>query len=210
MKDRILLVNDDPKLASLLESNYECIPFQDSTEGLSYLENNTDPIDLIIMDMEEIIASEFKLLNGLQKHYLYNSTPVLIEASPAQTEGIEQALKMGVDDFILKPYHPDVTKKRIQNLLNIGKTRQVHNVMEDLIQSEINKNITSLGICPCPNCRKDLLTLTLNNVKPKYVSTEKGNAIIKAGQLASIEDRIHLLADITHYARLIGENPHHD
>lgn len=94
-------------------------------------------------------------------------------------------------------------------MLEVGKNRKVHNVMEELIESVINENIDTLGICPCPKCHRDLLTLTLNNVKPKYISTERGETVIKATQLASMNDRIQLLTEITRYARLVSDNPRH-
>lgn len=214
MRDKILLIGHDEQIKkTLMESlmaDYDCIPLADSAAGVSYLENSSDQIGLIILDFEEIIKDQFKILTELQNHYAYKSIPIVPIILSEQTDEIAHLLEMGADDILLKPINVDIARKRIQNLMDIGKIRGVHNVMEDLIRSEIDKNIDSLGICSCLKCRRDLLTLTLNNVKPQYVTTEKGNAIITAGRLASMDDRIHLLADIAHYAKLIGENPRHD
>lgn len=213
MKNKILLVDNDQQiqdmLMDLLKADYEFIPLQSSKEALPYLEENSDYIELIIMDLKEAMLSEFQILKDIQSHYLYENTPILLLADLGQSENISRAFAMGADDVLATPIDYDITKKRIYNLLDIGKLRRVHNVMEDLIEIEINENIEALGICTCPKCRKDLLTLTLNNVQPKYISTEKGETITKAARLASANDRIQLLAEITRYAKLIGENPRH-
>lgn len=214
MRDKILLIGHDEQiektLVESLRTDFDCILFPDSAAGVSYLEKNSDQIEIIILDFEEILNNQYKILEELQDHYAYKSIPILPVALPEQADEIAHLFELGADDILFKPINLHIARKRIQNLMDIGKIRGVHNVMEDLIRSEIDKNIDDLGICSCLKCRRDLLTLTLNNVKPKYVSTEKGNAIITAGRLASMDDRIHLLADIAHYAQLVGANPRHD
>jgi competence protein ComFB len=93
-------------------------------------------------------------------------------------------------------------------MLDLSENRSIHNVMEDLIKLEIDENIDTLGICPCPICRRDLMTLTLNHVSPKYVSTEKGAIMSRVGGNNRVE-RIKLLAEIANYAQMVKERPRH-
>lgn len=212
-KNKVLLIGTDKPMqdmfTGLLEADYDLIPFPDSAQGLAYIKNGNTLIDMIVLDLNESVQSHFQLLKEVRAHYAYGNAPVLALAALNQTNEIAQCLALGVDDIITKPIVLDITKKRLFNLLSIGKSRTIHNVMEDLIESVINENVDTLGICPCPKCRRDLLTLTLNNVTPKYISTEKGEAVIKATQLASMNDRIQLLAEVTHFAELVSKNPHH-
>lgn len=212
-KKNILLVEHDARnqkvLLDLLNPDYECVSAQNGKEGLSYLENNPGEIDLIITELEMPVMNGFEMLEHIQEDPMKKSIPVLIETSPEQKEEITRAFKAGADDILSKPLCADIAQKRISNILSMGNVRKLHNVMEDLIQNGIDENITNLGICSCPICRKDLLTLTLNNVKPKYVSTEKGQIIAKAVSLVSREENTMLLAQITHYAKQIRENPRH-
>lgn len=212
-KNKILLIGTDKPMqdmfTGLLEADYDIVPIADSAQGASYIESSNTLIDMIIMDLNEAVQNRFQLLSQIRVHYAYGGIPVLAIAASNQTDEIAKCLSLGVDDIITKPIVLDITKKRLFNLLSIGKSRTIHNVMEDLIESAINENIDTLGICPCPKCRRDLLTLTLNNMTPKYISTEKGEAVIKATQLASINDRIQLLAEVTHFADLVSKNPRH-
>lgn len=214
MKNKILFVSSDQQnqkmLADLLSMDYECVPLSSSAEGLAHLQASNTLIDLILIDLAEAVKDEFGILKGIRDHSLYRDVPILIVADQKQAKHAAQIFRTGADDMIFKPLDPDITKQRVLNLLDIGKHRKVHNVMEDLVQSEIENNLDVLGICPCPQCRKDLLTLTLNHSKPRYVSTERGQALINAGQRASMDDRIQLLTEITRYANLVKENPRHE
>lgn len=214
MKDKILFIGTDRQVTEILEelpiADYDCNIFQRVEEGLSYLKEASEPVDLIIVGWEEVVEDDCGVLKNIRGYYLYENIPILVSAPTGQTEALGRIMDMGVDDFLARPINHSVAKKRIRTMIAFGRKRRVHNVMEDLIRTQIDANIDSLGICSCMNCRNDLLTLTLNNVKPRYVNTEIGNAIIEAGSLASMEDRIHLLADITHYAKIIGENPRHE
>lgn len=213
MKNKILVIGNDEQtqdmLTELLSAHHECIFLENSSEGVSYLDGNKSHIDLILIDLGEVVPNDFQILKSIRQHNLYSNIPILVEVAPDQTKDLPEAFHLGVDDILIKPTTREVTKKRIHNMLEVGKNRKVHNVMEELIESVINENIDTLGICPCPKCHRDLLTLTLNNVKPKYISTERGETVIKATQLASMNDRIQLLTEITRYARLVSDNPRH-
>ena len=212
-KKKILVVDDDKQiqdtLTGLLEADYECVLVDNGAVGLTYLEQNPGEVDLIISELIMPVMDGFEMLDCVRNHSKNKNIPVLIITSLELKEDINRAFEIGVDDVVTKPFHPDIVKKRVNNMLEIGDNRKVHNVMEDLIRTEIEENIENLGICQCPICRKDLLTLTLNNVTPKYVSTETGAVITKAGSMASRDERIKLLAEITHYAQLVKERPRH-
>lgn len=154
------------------------------------------------------VMDGFELIRRAQEHPLNKNIPILVIASSDRQEDIRKAFMLGADDVILKPLEADIVKKRVNNMFDIADSRGIHNVMEDLVRIEIEENIESLGICPCPLCRRDLMTLALNNVPPKYVNTEKGAIMSKVGSMSSTE-RIKLLAEIARYAEMVRDYPRH-
>lgn len=209
----ILLVGDNESvqemLKDLLKVDYECILVQNKDEGLLYLEKNAGEIDLIIIDLPVPAAQGLELLKSIESNPVHRNIPVLILTSLDRTEDITNVFEIGADDIISKPLNPDIVKRRVDNMLWVSRNRMVHNVMEDVIRTEIDEYIDSLGICTCPVCRRDLLTLTLNNVQPKYVTSEKGAAITKAERTASREEKVKLLTEITYYAQMVKKRPNH-
>lgn len=212
-KKNILLVEDDEPVekmvTGLLKLDYRCICVQNSDEGLLYLEKNAGELDLIIIDLPVPAVKGLEMLTSIENNPVHKNIPVLILTSLDRAEDITNVFDIGADDIISKPLNPDIVKRRIDNMLRVGSNRMVHNVMEDLIRTEIDEYIDSLGICTCPVCRRDLLTLTLNNVKPKYVTSEKGAAITKAERITSRDEKIKLLTEITYYAQMVKQRPHH-
>jgi len=212
-KKKILLVDDDEQVQTMLENllamDYDCIPVQNGEQGLSYLGENVGEIDLVITDLSVPQVGGMGMLKSMGKEAAYRNIPVLIMASLDHMEEITNAFAIGVDDILSKPLNTEIVKHRVSNMLDVGKNRMVHNVMEDVIRSEIDEYIDSLGICTCPVCRRDLLTLTLNHVPPKYVTSEKGAAITKAERITSRDEKIKLLTEITYYAQMVKKRPNH-
>lgn len=212
-KKNILLVEDDESvekmLTGLLNLDYRCVCVQNSDEGLLYLEKSAGALDLIIIDLPVPAVKGLEMLTSIANNPVHKNIPVLILTSLDRTEDITKAFDIGADDIISKPLNPDIVKRRIDNMLLVGSSRMVHNVMEDLIRAEIDEYIDSLGICTCPVCRRDLLTLTLNNVKPKYVTSEKGAVITKAERITSRDEQIRLLTEITYCAQMVKQRPRH-
>lgn len=196
------------RITNLLQYKCECVPAEDGMQGLTYLEQYPGGIDLIISELELPQMSGLDMVETIQENPVNKIIPILMISSPEQMDSVKMAFDIGVDDILMKPLEPEILMKRVQNMLDIGESRNIHNVMEDLVRAEIEENVDSLGICPCPICRRDLMTLTLNNIAPKYVSTEKGAIISKVGGMTR-DRRIKLLAEIAHYAQMIKDNPNH-
>lgn len=195
-------------IRDLFPYDCECIPAQNGVEGLSYLEKHPGQIDLIVTDLVMPVMDGFEMMKCIHSNALNRNIPLLAIAASDQQEDIKKAFAYGADEILIKPLQPDIVKKRIQNMFDIADHRTLHNIMEDMVRIEIEENIDDLGICPCPVCRRDLMTLTLNNVPPKYVNTEKGAIMSKVGSMSRTE-RIKLLAEIAHCAEMVRDKPRH-
>lgn len=211
-KKKLLVVDDDAVtrelIQDLLQYDCECVSAQNGVEGLSYLEQHPGQVDLIVADLIMPVMDGFEMMKCIQSNALNRNIPILVITASDQQEDIKKAFVYGADDILMKPLQSDIVRKRILNMFDIADRRSIHNVMEDMVRIEIEENIDSLGICPCPVCRRDLMTLTLNNVPPKYVNTEKGAIMSKVGSMSRAE-KIKLLAEIAHYAEMVRDRPRH-
>lgn len=211
-KKKLLIVDDDAVerelIQDLLQYDCECISAQNGVEGMSYLEQHPGQVDLIVADLIMPVMDGFEMMKCIQSNALNRNIPILVITASDQQEDIKKAFAYGADDILMKPLQVDIVKKRILNMFDIADRRNIHNVMEDMVRIEIEENIDDLGICPCPVCRRDLMTLTLNNVPPKYVNTEKGAIMSKVGSMSRTE-KIKLLAEIAHYAEMVRDRPRH-
>ncbi len=127
MTHKILVVDDDPDIIEavtmILEAKgYETIKARNGIEGLQKLEGGKP--DLIILDLLMPKMDGFTMFKNLQepKWSKYKDIPILIltsvreEASRRRYE-LETGKELNVDDYLEKPFSPDILLERINNLL---------------------------------------------------------------------------------------------
>ncbi len=114
-------------LAMILESQgYEVVTARNGLEGLAKVE--TEKPDLMILDLLMPKMDGFTLYKKLQepKWSRYKDIPILIlssvreEASRRRYE-LETGAELGVDDYVEKPFSPDVLLERVGKLINKKK-----------------------------------------------------------------------------------------
>ncbi|MFC1939543.1 response regulator transcription factor [Chloroflexota bacterium] len=127
MKEKILLVDDDPDildaLTMILESrDYQVVTARDGVEGLANLKAENP--DLLILDLLMPKMDGFAVCKELQdpRWSKFKNMPIIIltsvreEASRRRYE-LETGLELNVDDYVEKPVSPDVLLARIEKLL---------------------------------------------------------------------------------------------
>lgn len=87
----------------------------------------------------------------------------------------------------------------------------LYNVTEALVRIVFNDAFLTKKdglVCNCQKCQDDILAFALNHMKTRYVSSDEGNAYVKAQYLNQ-----QLQSDITRElalgAELVGKNPKH-
>ena len=125
-KRRILIVEDEfvnrEILKNLLLDDYEILEAEDGEAALDVLENNSDSLSLILLDLFLPKISGLEVLNVIQAKY--NHLPVIVLTSDKELE--VQCLSYGASDFISKPY-PDfsIIKARITRVIELFEDRQI-------------------------------------------------------------------------------------
>lgn len=145
---RILLVEDNSDMRqfvrSLLSSRFEIIQATNGLEALALLEGNpTDssgaplPLlpDLIISDVMMPYMDGFSLLERIKDREIWRLIPVILLTARAEKDDKMHALRIGVDDYILKPFDSDELIVRVENLLENYRTRKAALPVESEIEN---------------------------------------------------------------------------
>ena len=93
----------------------------------TYQKNNgkiTKTIDLIISDLMMPVMDGYQLLTELKTSDKTEQIPTIMLTARAGRDDRLQALRLGVDDYLVKPFDQEVLKIRIKNLLSNQKIRQ--------------------------------------------------------------------------------------
>lgn len=87
---------------------------------------------------------------------------------------------------------------------------QVVNMMEKMVWDKLDVVLAKKeGICRCEKCRADIAAYALNKLKPRYVSSEKGEVFVKA-QCMDVDLSAAILVALTEAVEVVGKNPRHD
>lgn len=117
----VLVVEDDLLnrriLVDSLTEEYHVLEAQDGQEAYDILCNGIGDIDGIILDWEMPVMDGFTFLKLVHKDERYKNIPIIIATSHSDVEKENQALQLGVWDFVTKPYHMGVLKQRLQNAM---------------------------------------------------------------------------------------------
>ena len=131
MPQKILVVDDDPDILDavtmILESQgYQVVTARDGIEGLANLK--AEKPDLMVLDLLMPKMDGWAVCKELQdpRWSKYKDIPILIltsvreEASRRRYE-LETGLELDVDDYVEKPFSPDVLLERVSKLLKRKK-----------------------------------------------------------------------------------------
>ncbi len=113
---RILIIEDDAAIAHLMESTlrreqYNTIWAADGVQGADLFE--TGHFDLILLDLMLPGISGFELL----EYFVPSKVPVIIISAMGQVENRIKGLKMGADDFLVKPFQIGELLARVESVL---------------------------------------------------------------------------------------------
>ncbi len=108
MKEKILIVEDDKFLGEFLlkrlkEEGFEVFLATNGEEGFN-LACEKRP-ELIILDLILPEKNGYEVLEDLKRNPLTSNIPVLILSNLGQKEEVEEALRKGAEDFLIKAYY---------------------------------------------------------------------------------------------------------
>ncbi|MCL2084461.1 MAG: late competence development ComFB family protein [Oscillospiraceae bacterium] len=85
---------------------------------------------------------------------------------------------------------------------------RLKNYAEKAVEEVIDKILDQQGVCACEQCRLDIMALALNNLKPHYVVSEKGELYARVGKM-DYQYAIDVVTEITTAAQKVKDRPRH-
>jgi len=135
-KRTVLIINaqlfDRKLFGNILEPEYTVINVQDETEALEVLHEyqETRPISAVLLDTKTDERDQYKVLEEIRKDDSFSMIPIIVTTQEAGDEAGLEALKHGAADFISHPYHPEIVRLRLENLIQAREAKAALNVLE--------------------------------------------------------------------------------
>ncbi|MEZ4941374.1 MAG: response regulator [Saprospiraceae bacterium] len=129
-KPTVLLVEDNRDLQmyvqTLLSDKYRVVVAENGQQALEWLANGAVPA-IIISDIMMPLMDGFQLLERLKSADQYRHIPVVMLTARADMQDKLRALRIGVDDYLLKPFEEEELLTRVENLLLRQQNRYSQN-----------------------------------------------------------------------------------
>ena len=82
------------------------------------------------------------------------------------------------------------------------------NINEEIVKQNVRKAAQELGACQCETCFANACAIVLNEIQPKYVTSEKG-ALLTEIMNTTVASQANLTVEATKAVMKVMENPHH-
>lgn len=151
MKGQILIIDDNPvdvkiAISSIERIGFACYGFTDHHGAILWLESNVP--QLILLDLQMPTITGYELIPILKKNANAAGVPIIIISGKNQSEDVLRAIKLGANDYVVKPLDPLVLQEKVEKV-NAGVDSEFHSVditEADGIKAFVSKAIKILSL----------------------------------------------------------------
>ena len=172
---RILLIEDESKLASFIKKGLEeqgyCVSVE--SNGSKALETAAvNQFDLILLDIMLPGQNGFEVLKNLRDFSV--NTPIIFISALSESDHVIRGLDLGAVDYIKKPFDFEELKARIRNVARKFTSERasilkVEDLVIDLINREVRRSDQAINLS---KREFSLLQLLMNNANRVVSKTE--------------------------------------
>ncbi|MFW2072495.1 efflux system response regulator transcription factor AdeR [Acinetobacter gerneri] len=177
----ILVVEDDFDIGDILErylkkENMHVIRAIQGQQALELLKVHA--IDLVILDIKLPKKNGWEVLTVLRQ---YSNVPVIMLTAMDDFDNKIMALKMGADDFVVKPFNPNEVIARVEAVLRRSTIQQEQK--KYLNYKSIEMNLEQHLVYVLHHDQKQLLNLTLTEFNILKLMLQSPNKVFTRSEL---------------------------
>lgn len=117
MKKKILVIDDEKSIRILLKNylqkDYEVIAKENGEEGMAWLQDGNVP-DLIVVDIQMPRMDGYEFIKNIRASGYFKDIPLIMLSGIESSTDKVKALKMGANDYVIKPFNPEELAVRIE------------------------------------------------------------------------------------------------
>lgn len=190
MSGKILIVDDmkinQDILTNILKEEYEIIEASNGMEAWKVIIKERKSLSAVLLDLVMPEMDGFQVIENMKQNNLLDTIPVLAISGENQADSEKRCLELGVADFISKPFHGLVVKKRVENIVNYYayKKRLEEKVENQMLTLRKQYKVLQLQADKLQK-KNDEIVSVVGNVA-EYRSLESGNHIRRVKQYTKI------------------------
>ena len=121
---KFLVVDDSATMRRIVVNSLRRIGYENSVEaadGAEALSNFDSSVDFVITDWNMPNMSGLDFVRALRKREDGGATPILMVTTRSVREDIVQAAEAGVNNYVVKPFTPEILREKIDQAMDTVK-----------------------------------------------------------------------------------------
>ena len=176
-------------LTNILKDDYEIIEASNGMEAWKIIIKERKNLSAVLLDLVMPEMDGFQVIEKMKQNNLLDSIPVLAISGENQEEAEKRCMELGVADFISKPFHGIVVKKRVENIVNYYAYRK-------RLEEKVENQMLTL--------RKQYKVLQLQADKLQKKNDEIVSIVGNVAEYRSLESGTHIRR-VKQYTKILGE-----
>ncbi|MEM7646762.1 MAG: response regulator [Pseudomonadota bacterium] len=186
---KFLVVDDDPAILKIVSQfiqlkNYEVECCDNALDAIQTLGNLT--FDILITDATMPAYSGFDLIRSIRKNPELSYLTITMLTGRSEKSDIERAVKVGVQDYIVKPIDPEVLLQKIEKLAEVHRKKKIQKPVTQSTDAEMLvpirlTRITDIGVSiesPHPVAKGTIVTIDLPQLQEVGLKQNRFKAIL--------------------------------
>ncbi|MEG1426150.1 MAG: EAL domain-containing protein [Oscillospiraceae bacterium] len=172
-------------LKKILQDKFEFLEAENGREAVAILQAKREQIDLILLDITMPVMDGKEFLQYKRKRSELDGIPVIMITADDSREQQISTLSLGANDYIVKPFIPEVVTQRVKNVLESNRRFK-----------EMLKEYNSMS----ERVKTDLMTGLLNRVSAEELVTKR---LAHRGSTSAM-----IMLDIDHFKKINDSRGH--
>lgn len=116
----------------ILKEEYTVLTAKNRVEALDLLKKYDRRIQIsaVFLDTDLFVNHRYQSLEMIRDENSFSNIPVIITIREGGEQAGIEALKCGASDFILPPYHPEIVRLRLKNLIQAEEAKSAFDLLE--------------------------------------------------------------------------------
>ncbi len=119
---QVLIIDDEPIMRKLLEQilkqKYETVCLENGREALEWMYSGNIP-DAVVADLNMPEIDGFEYITKVRESAFFNDLPLIVLSGEESSSERIKCLKLGANDYLIKPFNPEELGLRIDNLIRL-------------------------------------------------------------------------------------------
>lgn len=190
LKKNILVVDDNAInrriLHKILSSDYNVLEAENGEIALSILRKNYESISVVLLDIVMPVLDGYEVLKQMHEDSYLSKIPVIVASGQNSEDAEVRALSLGANDYVLKPYKPEIIRHRIANTISFKESSAfLNSVQHDGLTGVYGKDYFYLQVKETlqnnPDKKYDMICLDIERFKlvNDMYGMKVGDALLK-------------------------------